>query len=257
MLKHHYGPRVHILDSSYLNSILADLCHPDTYQPKINHSVQTLYSHLLSCVIDNEFPKEIFKSVTRMSTYHPEQLLKGVGINKKQRVVCVNLARAGTYPTHTCYELLHNVIEHSQLRQDHIFATRQTNEKSEVTGTDLGSHKIGGDVKDAIVLIPDPMGATGSTAIATMNYYKKHIQGPYSKIIAIHLIVTPEYLKKVTEKNPDAIIYTLRVDRGLSTEEVLASEPGKYWNKEIGLNSKDYIVPGAGGFGEIMNNSFV
>lgn len=257
MLKHHYGSQVHILDSTYLNSILADLCHPDTYQPKINHSIRTLYSHLLSCVIDNEFPKEDFKSPTRMSASYPEQLLTGKRIFKKQRVVCVNLARAGTYPTHTCYELLHEVIDQAQIRQDHIFAARQLNAKSEVTGTDLRSHKIGGDVKDAIILIPDPMGATGNTILTTMNYYKNHIEGPYAKIIAIHLIVTPEYLKKVTTNNPDTIVYALRVDRGLSSAEVLNSEPGKFWDKEIGLNSKDYIVPGAGGFGEIMNNSFI
>lgn len=257
MQKHHYGPQVHILNSNYLNSILTDLCHADTYQPKINHSIQILYSHLLASVIDNEFPKEQFKLPTRMTAAHPERFLTGERISKNQKVVCVNLARAGTYPTHTCYELLHEVIDQAQLRQDHIFAARQTNKNLEVTGTDLGSTKIGGDVKDAIILIPDPMGATGSTVLATMNYYKNQVPGPHSKMIAMHLIVTPEYLKKVTVNNPDAIIYTLRVDRGLSAEDVLNSELGKYWDKEVGLNSKDYIVPGAGGFGEIMNNSFV
>jgi uracil phosphoribosyltransferase len=257
MLKHHYGPKVHILDSTYLNSILADLCHPDTYQPKINHLVRVLYSHLLSCVVDNEFAKEKFNLPTRMSAYHPDQPLTGERISKIQRVVCANLARAGTYPTHTCYELLHDVIDQSQLRQDHIFAARQTNANLEVTGTDLGSHKIGGDVKNTIVLVPDPMGATGNTILTTMNYYKHQVEGPYSKIIAMHLIVTPEYLKKVTVHCPDAIVYALRVDRGLSASEVLNSEPGMFWDKEVGLNSKDYIVPGAGGFGEIMNNSFV
>lgn len=257
MLKHHYGSRVHILNSVYLNSILADLCHPDTYQPKINRSVNILYSHLLAAVINKEFPKEGFRSATRMTASHPEQFLTGERICRNQKVVCINLARAGTYPTHLSYELLHEVIDQSYLRQDHIFAARQTNEKHEVAGTELGNHKIGGDVKDAIVLIPDPMGATGNTVLATMNYYKKQIQGPYRKMIAMHLIVTPEYLKKITENNPDAIVYALRVDRGLSSTDILNSEYGKFWAQEVGLNNKDYIVPGAGGFGEIMNNSFV
>jgi uracil phosphoribosyltransferase len=37
----------------------------------------------------------------------------------------------------------------------------------------------------------------------------------------------------------------------------LANIPGTFWDEERGLNEKQYIVPGGGGFGEIMNNSFV
>ena len=33
--------------------------------------------------------------------------------------------------------------------------------------------------------------------------------------------------------------------------------PGKYWGREKGLNAHDYIVPGAGGLGEVINNAFV
>jgi hypothetical protein len=47
------------------------------------------------------------------------------------------------------------------------------------------------------------------------------------------------------------------VDRGLSPSEVLNCEPGERWSEERGLNDKQYIVPGGGGFGEIMNNSWI
>ncbi|MFN7262500.1 MAG: hypothetical protein ACK5UJ_01675 [Pseudobdellovibrionaceae bacterium] len=57
--------------------------------------------------------------------------------------------------------------------------------------------------------------------------------------------------------HPDVLIFALRLDRGLSPEAVLSTAPGKYWEQEKGLNEKGYIVPGGGGFGEIMNNSFV
>ena len=33
--------------------------------------------------------------------------------------------------------------------------------------------------------------------------------------------------------------------------------PGERWEEETGLNERQYIVPGAGGLGEIINNSFV
>jgi uracil phosphoribosyltransferase len=71
------------------------------------------------------------------------------------------------------------------------------------------------------------------------------------------LIVTPEYLKRVTTQHKDLIIYAVRVDRGLSNPAVLKTEPGLKWDQERGLDDTQYIVPGGGGFGEILNNSFV
>jgi hypothetical protein len=38
---------------------------------------------------------------------------------------------------------------------------------------------------------------------------------------------------------------------------VLATELGERWSEENGLTPNDYIVPGGGGFGELMNNAFV
>jgi hypothetical protein len=45
------------------------------------------------------------------------------------------------------------------------------------------------------------------------------------------------------------------LDRGLSPTDVLATVPGERWAEERGLNDRQYIVPGAGGVGEIMNNA--
>ncbi len=73
----------------------------------------------------------------------------------------------------------------------------------------------------------------------------------------MHLIVTPEYLRNVLRAHPDTIVYALRLDRGLSTEEVLATVPGTRWDDEKGLDDHQYIVPGAGGVGEILNNAWV
>jgi uracil phosphoribosyltransferase len=73
----------------------------------------------------------------------------------------------------------------------------------------------------------------------------------------MHLIVTPEYIRRVTEAHPDAIIYALRLDRGLSPTRVLKTAPGTHWDEERGLNSIQYIVPGAGGVGEILNNAWL
>ena len=68
-------------------------------------------------------------------------------------------------------------------------------------------------------------------------------------------MVTPEYLHRVTVDHPDVIIYALRLDRGASAEKILHELPGRFWAEESGLTDKHYIVPGGGGFGEIINNS--
>ena len=57
--------------------------------------------------------------------------------------------------------------------------------------------------------------------------------------------------------HPDIVIYALRLDRGLSPADVLATVPGTRWDEERGLNDHQYIVPGAGGVGEILNNAWV
>jgi len=254
---HHYGKQVHLIDNPFLSGLLAKLCSPETFQPEINRLVEMLYTHLISIAVSNEFEIENFTQPTRMTEYHLQIRLQGQRIASSQKAVCVNLARAGTYPSHICYNFLHFALQPQNIRQDHIFAARITDSQDHVTGAQFGGLKIGGDVHNAHVLFPDPMGATGNTIVSSIDYYKRKIEGTAKKFIALHLIVTPEYLKKVLRAHPEVIIYALRLDRGLSSEAVLKTPPGQHWDQEKGLNDKDYIVPGGGGFGEIMNNSFV
>jgi uracil phosphoribosyltransferase len=256
-LKHHYGENYFVADDPLTFGLLAELCQEQTYQPRVNELVKTLYLELVRWAVANEFMVEDFSVETRMNEQHPESKLTGRRLRRAQKAVVINLARAGTYPSHLCYEYLHQFFDPQGIRQDHIFAARVTDDLNHVVGTDLRSAKIGGGVRDASVIIPDPMGATASTMVATLNHYKLQVQGPAKKYIALHLIVTPEYLKRVKTEHPDLKVYALRVDRGLSAKNILESELGLYWDQEIGLNKKDYIVPGGGGFGEVMNNSFV
>jgi uracil phosphoribosyltransferase len=101
------------------------------------------------------------------------------------------------------------------------------------------------------------MGATGSTVTRVLEHYAAEVRGRPRAIIAVHCIVTPEYLKHVKTRHPEVVVYALRLDRGLSEPEILDTVPGTRWDEERGLNEHHYIVPGGGGFGEIINNSFV
>ena len=101
------------------------------------------------------------------------------------------------------------------------------------------------------------MGATGSSLVSALDHYKTRLEGTPGRCIAMHLIVTPEYLRNVLKAHPETVVYALRLDRGLSPEDVLATVPGTRWDDERGLDDHQYIVPGAGGVGEILNNAWV
>jgi uracil phosphoribosyltransferase len=255
-IEHRYGSRVHILSDLYLLSHLAQLCAEGTSQPVINELVTTLYSSLLKIVVNHEFPSRQATIRTRMAAMHPEGLYQGPLIDPETPVVSVNLARAGTFPSHICYTALNYFINPQKVRQDHISIGRMTDDQHKVTGSSVSGHKIGGEVTDAIVLFPDPMGATGGTIAEAIDLYKKQ-GGRAKKYITLHCIVTPEYLKKIQSLHPDVIVYAIRLDRGLSPKDVLDSVPGTHWDRERGLNDKHYIIPGGGGFGEILNNAYV
>jgi uracil phosphoribosyltransferase len=160
-------------------------------------------------------------------------------------------------PSQVVYDLLNEVLDPEVVRQDHLFMSRTTDADGRVTGASWHDAKIGRDVDGRIILFPDPMGATGSSLISALSHYKTKLEGKPGKCITMHLIVTPEYIKNVLAAHADAIIYALRLDRGLSTPEVLATVPGTRWDDEHGLDEKQYIVPGAGGVGEILNNAWV
>ncbi len=255
--KHHYGPQVRLLANPYLHTLLAQLCSESTRQPAITSCVERISLGLLEAVINAEFPRRSSVLRSRMIQAHPvEGEIEQQILDRDCRVVTVNLARAGTVPSQVSYHALNQFMNPDLVRQDHISIARQTSDQTQaVTGSAISGHKIGGTIDDAIVLIPDPMGATGSTLIETLGLYRTH--GRAKKIIAIHYIVTPEYLKKVTTQAPELTVYALRLDRGLSAPHILSTELGQHWDQEKGLNDQSYIVPGGGGFGEIMNNAFV
>jgi uracil phosphoribosyltransferase len=256
-IAHRYGEDVHLLDDPLAWSLLSRACSPDTGQPDVGRLVRTLYEMLARVVLAAEFPRARVASPTRMVSLHPEAVYRGVALAKTTKAVTVGIARAGTMPSQVVFELMNEVLDPALVRQDHLFMSRQTNAQGEVIGATWHDAKIGRDVEDRFVLFPDPMGATGSSMVSALSYYKTQLEGRPARCIAMHLIVTPEYVKRVHDAHPDAVIYALRLDRGLSPVDVLKTEPGTRWSEEKGLNDVHYIVPGAGGVGEILNNAWI
>lgn len=252
---HGYGDHVHILSDPYLLTLLSRLCQSETIQPEINRLVEVIYRHLVGIVVAHEMPRTVVSRPTRMSVFNPDAAYEGEVLDPQAPAVVVDIARAGMFPSQIVYDHLNLVLDPRRVRQDHVFMNRRVDAEGHVVGVDVSGSKIGGPVEGAVLFIPDPMGATGGSVRHAIELMKT--RGTPARMIAIHLIVTSEYIKAMQAAFPEVVIYAVRLDRGLSSPDVLATRPGDRWSEEVGLNDHQYIVPGGGGFGEIMSNAFV
>ena len=255
-VRHEYGPNVHIERDPLALTRLARLCSPQMGQPRFNRTMVRLYRRLLQTAVNAEFPRTEAAIPSRMQESTDRGVYRGEIIDPETPVVTVDIARGGIVPSEACFDELNTLLHPKHVRQDHLFMSRVTDENGEVTGAEINGDKVGGSVDGRILLFPDPMGATGSSMSGAMDYYKEQVPGRPSKILALNLIVTPEYVKRLSEDHPEAHVYALRLDRGMSPAEVLETVPGERWEEESGLDEHDYIVPGGGGFGELMNNAW-
>lgn len=253
-LLHYYGEVFHIVDDVYSRSRLAWLSQAECKQPEFNQIVSELYYQLVRYVIAREFPTISTKVKTRMAALSPFGEWEGTVIDPDTKLVSVNIARAGSLPSQICFDACNFILNPDLVRQDHMYMARKTDAEGKVIGVDFSGNKVGGSVEDAIVLFPDPMGATGTSLLEAINFYKREAKA--RKLISLHLVVSPEFIKKMKAEAPDLIVYAFRVDRGASSAKAKAAIPGEFLDEESGLTDIQYIVPGLGGLGELINNSY-
>ncbi len=256
-LEHHYGPQVQLLSHPWAMSLLNRLSLPETRQPHVDLICQALYDWLFTRVASRELATRPVQNPTRMAEFTDKGLYSGEAIDPDQSAVVVDIARAGILPSARFFQGLNLLLDPDRVRQDHIFMNRETDATGAVTGVNLHGSKIGGSVEGATVFIPDPMAATGSSTSRVFELYQDELYGEPRGVVAVHLIVTPEYLRRITSTFPKVRVYAIRLDRGLSSPAVLDTVPGEHWEAEVGLNEHQYIVPGAGGLGEVLNNAWV
>ena len=87
--------------------------------------------------------------------------------------------------------------------------------------------KLPEDIENRVTFVVDPMLATGGSAIAAIDFLKKH---GCKNIIMMNIIGCPEGIKAVTEAHPDVEVYLAACDEK--------------------LNDHAYIVPGLGDAGD-------
>ena len=87
--------------------------------------------------------------------------------------------------------------------------------------------KLPEDIENRVTFVVDPMLATGGSAVAAIDFLKKH---GCKNIVMMNIIGCPEGIKTVTEAHPDVDIYMAACDEK--------------------LNDHAYIVPGLGDAGD-------
>lgn len=256
-IEHRYGPDVHLLSDPYVLSLLARIGSPTTGTETVTALVRSAYRHLLGQVLAREFPAPRDRVPTRMAETEPRGVYDGPRLSQNTELIVCSVIRAGILPSQTCYEASCEVLPPGNVRLDFLNLSRVTDDDGRVAGVRLDGSNIGGPVEGAVILIPDPMGATGGTIERVARIYEDVPGGPPAAIAAVHLMVTPEAVQRLTVSCPGLKIYAGRLDRGLSPADVLESVPGTHPDRERGLNAVQYIVPGAGGMGELLTNAWV
>ena len=87
--------------------------------------------------------------------------------------------------------------------------------------------KLPEDVGNRVVFVVDPMLATGGSAVAAIDFLKKH---GCKQIVMMNIIGCPEGIKRVSDAHPDVDIYMAACDEK--------------------FNDHAYIVPGLGDAGD-------
>lgn len=87
--------------------------------------------------------------------------------------------------------------------------------------------KLPSPIEERLIVVTDPMLATGGSAVAAVNFIKQH-GGKHIKFMSI--IAAPEGVKRLHEAHPDVQLYVGHIDRE--------------------LNADAYICPGLGDAGD-------
>ena len=144
---------------------------------------------------------------------------EGIKIKDKEDIVVVNVLRAAI-------PLVEGVMRvFSEAKCGVVGAWRSDDPPFNVT---VGYIRIS-EVQDKIVVVADPMLATGNTMNVILDEIKEH--GTPKRLVIFNVIASKEGIKKVLNSHPEVEIYTCSVEKE--------------------LNKEGYIVPGLGDAGDI------
>lgn len=168
-------------------------------------------------LISYKFANTLATETIRVET--PLGTSEGIKIKDKENIVVVNVLRAAI-------PLVEGIMRvFSEAKCGVVGAWRSDDPPFKVT---VGYIRIS-EVNDKIVVVADPMLATGNTMNVILDEIKEH--GNPKRLVIFNVIASKEGIKKVLDRHPEVEIYTCSVEKE--------------------LNKKGYIVPGLGDAGDI------
>ncbi len=254
------GGSLRVPASPYLFRMLAEMSSEDAVMPRLGDLVRGAYSQLMKAVVEDRtiFHQKSVSVTTPMHELVGDKAVFTCPIIQPPAggIVIANVMRAGGIPSYRLQEILTTTFGDACVRMDVLMMQRMAHKTTgAVTHVECPADKIDGDVAGKLVLIPDPMGATGGSMSDAVTLYKQKYSGFGATFVVMCLIVTPEFIRKMSTDHPDVHIFAGRIDRGMSPTDVLNCVPGERWDEESGLNDIHYIVPGAGGVGERLHGT--
>ena len=201
---------VHQLTHPLVLHALAEMRHKDTPTPRFRTRVHALAKFLIY-----EATRDLETDPVTIPT--PITTAEGRTLGDR-KIIVAPILRAGLAMMEAAIELLPD----AQVRHIGLSRNEETLQPEEYY------LKLPGQLDPAAhVLILDPMLATGGSANATIDAFKKR---GATKIKFLCLIAAPEGVKNLQARHPDVPIYTVSVDSH--------------------LNELGYIVPGLGDAGD-------
>ena len=200
---------VHVLDHPLIQHKLAILRNKNTGTQQFRTLISEI-AGLMCYEATRNLPTEEVEVETPMMTAKC-QMLAG------KKLAIVPILRAGLGMVDSMVDLIPSAkIGHIGLYRD-----PETHEPVEYYC------KLPEDIGNRQVFVVDPMLATGGSAVAAIDFLKKH---GCKNIIMMNIIGCPEGIKRVQEAHPDVDIYMAACDEC--------------------LNEHKYIIPGLGDAGD-------
>lgn len=200
---------------------------------KVNVLEHPLITHKLGKIRDEQTNTKIFREtvneIAALLTYEITRDLKlktktittpvavVEGHELKDEIVIVPILRAGL----GMVDGIHNLIPNAKIGHIGLYRDEETLEAKEYYS------KFPPGIKDSIVLLVDPMLATGNSTVKAIEILK---QAGAKEIIFVGLVGVPEGVKNINDNHPNVKIYLAALDEK--------------------LNEKGYIVPGLGDAGD-------
>jgi uracil phosphoribosyltransferase len=202
-------PNLHVVDHPLLKHKLTYLRSEETTTDSFRRLVKEI-SQMLVYEVTRDLPTENIKIRTPIA-----EISSPVISGKKQCIV--SILRAGNGMLDGMLELL------PAARVGHIGLYRDPDTLEPVEYY----FKVPEDIADRIVIVVDPMLATGNSAVAAINRLKEY---GVTSVKLVCLLAAPEGVRTMLDRHPDVMITAAALDER--------------------LNEHGYIVPGLGDAGD-------